>query len=64
MTEWPSVTPKDTTDLREGMVLTLEPGVQIAPGRLLVHEENIVLRAGGAELLGPRAPRDLPVIGG
>lgn len=64
LTEWPSVTPKDTTDLREGMVLTLEPGVQIAPGRLLVHEENIVLRAGGAELLGPRAPRDLPVIGG
>lgn len=64
LTEWPSLTPKDTTELRDGMVLTLEPGVQIAPGRLLVHEENIVLRAGGAELLSLRAPFDLPVIGG
>ena len=45
LTEWPSVTPLDTTELREGMVLTLEPGVEIAPGRIMVHEENIVLRA-------------------
>ncbi|HAV07562.1 MAG TPA: peptidase M24, partial [Rhodobacteraceae bacterium] len=62
LTEWPSLTPLDTTVLREGMVLTLEPGVDIAPGRILVHEENIVLRADGPELLSRRAPAELPEI--
>lgn len=62
LTEWPSVTPRDTTELREGMVLTLEPGVQIAPDRILVHEENIVLRADGPELLSRRAPAEMPEI--
>lgn len=62
LTEWPSFTDWDETPLREGMVLTLEPGVEIAPGRIMVHEENVVLRAGGCELLSPRAPEDLPVI--
>ncbi|MGJ8573134.1 MAG: M24 family metallopeptidase [Hoeflea sp.] len=64
LTEWPSVTPLDTTELREGMVLTLEPGVEIAPGRILVHEENIVLRANGPELLSRRAPVEMPEITG
>lgn len=64
LTEWPSLTPLDMTELREGMVLTLEPGVEIEPGRILVHEENIVLRAAGAELLSARAPVDLPAISG
>ncbi len=63
LTEWPSLTPKDETVLREGMVMTLEPGVEIAPGRIMVHEENIVMRADGPELLSRRAPADLPVIG-
>jgi Xaa-Pro aminopeptidase len=62
LTEWPSLTPLDTTELREGMVLTLEPGVDIAPGLIMVHEENIVLRAHGPELLSRRAPAALPVI--
>ena len=60
LTEWPSLTPKDDTLLREGMVLTLEPGVEIAPGRIMVHEENIVLRADGPDLLSTRAPAELP----
>lgn len=64
LTEWPSVTPLDTTELREGMVLTLEPGVEIAPGRILVHEEDIVLRGDGPELLSRRAPAELPEIMG
>ncbi len=63
LTEWPSLTPKDHTPLRAGMVLALEPGVEIAPGRIMVHEENIVLRAGGAELLSTRTPPDLPELG-
>ncbi len=60
LTEWPSFTPLDRTELREGMVLTLEPGAWVEPGRMLVHEENIVLRADGPEILSPRAPADLP----
>lgn len=59
LTEWPSLSPKDETLLQENMVLTLEPGVEIAPGKILVHEENIVLRASGPELLSPRAPENL-----
>jgi len=42
------------------MVLTLEPGAEVGPGRILVHEENIVLRETGPELLSARAPFDLP----
>ena len=49
--------------LKPGMVLTLEPGMTFSPGRMMVHEENIVIREGGAELLTLRAPRDMPVVG-
>lgn len=57
LTEWPSFTPLDTTALREGMVLTLEPSAYVSGDRFLTHEENIVLRADGPELLSPRARR-------
>jgi Xaa-Pro aminopeptidase len=60
LTEWPSFTPTDATPLREGMVLTLEPGVEVVPGRIMVHEEVLALRADGAELLSARAPAELP----
>ncbi|QDL92576.1 aminopeptidase P family protein [Paroceanicella profunda] len=60
LTEWPSLTATDRTPLVPGMVLTLEPALEIGPGRMLVHEENIVIREGAAELLSPRAPRALP----
>lgn len=62
LTEWPSFTPLDETRLRAGMVLTLEPGCITGEDRIMVHEENIVLREHGAELLSPRAPSDLPEI--
>ena len=51
LTEWPSLIPTDHTPLVPGMVLTLEPGIELAPGRALVHEENIVIRETGAEWL-------------
>ena len=39
------------------MVLTLEPGIEVGPGRIMVHEENIVIREDGAEYLsGPAGP--------
>ena len=63
LTEWPSFTPHDATELRAGMVLTIEPGVEIAPGRIMVHEENVVLRENGVELLSARAPEQLPILG-
>jgi Xaa-Pro aminopeptidase len=62
LTEWPSFTPLDETPLRAGMVLTLEPGCVTGDGHIMVHEEVIVLREDGAELLSPRAPPDLPEI--
>ena len=63
LTEWPSFTDKDSTPLRAGMVLTLEPGVEIQPGCIMVHEENIVLRDTGCELLSTRTPAFLPELG-
>ncbi|MEC9395723.1 MAG: Xaa-Pro peptidase family protein [Actinomycetota bacterium] len=62
VTEWPSHTADDGTVIEEGMVLTLEPGLTWAPGRMMVHEENLVVRADGPEMLSRRAPAELPVI--
>lgn len=64
LTEWPSLIPADHTPLEAGMVLTLEPGIDIAPGRSIVAEENIVIRSTGAEYLSAPAPRDIPVLEG
>lgn len=57
LTEWPSIIAADTTVLEEGMVLTLEPGVAMASGKIMVHEENIVIEGQGARYLSrPQAP--------
>lgn len=65
LTEHPSLAAFDQTVLEPGMVLTLEPGYAFAPGKMLVHEENIVVReTGGCELLSHRAPQQMPVING
>ena len=62
LTEWPSLIPDDHTVLEPGMVLTLEPGVDIADGQILVHEENIVIREGAPEKLSPFAAPDLRIL--
>jgi len=62
LTEQPSHADFDCTRLQEGMVLTLEPSSGYGDGLIMVHEENIVIRADGAELLTRRAPPELPVI--
>jgi len=63
LTEWPSNTEDDETEIVENMVLTLEPGMTFAPGKVMVHEENLVVRKDGAEYLSRRAPATMPVIG-
>ena len=62
LTEWPSLIPADETILEEGMVLTLEPGIETSAGNMLVHEENIVVTAGGAEYLSIPSTPDIRVI--
>ena len=62
LTEPPSLAAFDQTILKEGMIMTIEPGIAIPGGRFLVTEENIVIRDGAPQLLTARAPEDLPVI--
>lgn len=59
LTEGLSLIPQDHTELQPGMVITLEPGVELSPGRIMVHEEDIVIREGATEFLSTRAGRTL-----
>ncbi|SKA53208.1 M24 family metallopeptidase [Enterovibrio nigricans] len=62
LTERPSNTATDNTLLKPGMVMTLEPGMVYAPGKSMVHEENIVITENGAEWLSERAEPELIII--
>ncbi len=62
LTEWPSLIPSDDTVLQEGMVLTLEPCLTLRNGRILVHEEDIVIGKNGASYLSTPASRTLPLL--
>jgi len=62
LTEWPSLTASDRTPLEPGMVITLEPGMEFASGKMMVHEENIVITENGAEMLSKRAAPEMPII--
>lgn len=62
LTEWPSNAVFDQTKLEPGMVLTLEPGMQFGENKIMVHEENLVIREEGPEMITRRAPEELPVI--
>jgi Xaa-Pro dipeptidase len=59
MTEPPSVHPDDLTVLRPGAVVTIEPSAAYGRGKILVHEEDVVVTENGPELLSPRAPREM-----
>jgi len=63
LTEAPSHMPGDGTEIVPRMVLTVEPGLEYAPGKILVHEEDIVVREDGVALLTRRAPREMVVVG-
>jgi Xaa-Pro aminopeptidase len=62
LTEPPSHRFGDGTVIAENMVLTIEPGMEYAPGKMIVQEENIAVTKDGPRLLTKRAPRELPVI--
>ena len=62
LTEWPSNTAFDNTPLVPGMVLTLEPGMMYAPGKSMVHEENIVITESGVQYLSVRCSPELTII--
>ena len=62
LTEWPSIAAGHENPLQPGMVVTLEPGMNYAQDKMMVHEENIVITESGAELLSRRAAPEIPII--
>lgn len=62
LTEHPSLVSFDQTIMQAGMVMTIEPSMSMSDGRMMVHEENIVITDGEALMLSERAPSELPVL--
>ena len=62
LTEWPSLSATDHTVLEAGMVMTLEPGMNYADDKMMVHEENILITESGADWLTLRAAEELPIV--
>ena len=59
LTEGLSLIPEDHTVLEAGMVITLEPGIDVGGGKILVHEEDIVITEGAPRFLSPSAGREM-----
>ncbi|MFT6557162.1 M24 family metallopeptidase [Sneathiella sp.] len=64
LTEAPSLIHFDDTLLAENMVITLEPSMSVGEGRIMVHEENILIQDGPPRYLSRPAPECLPIISG
>jgi len=62
LTEPPSNIHFDQTVLEPGMIMTLEPSMEIEAGKMMVHEENIVIRDGAPEYLSTRVAPELPIL--
>ena len=62
LTEWPSFSKYDETILQEGMVVTLEPIIDIDDEKVLVHEDNFLITANGPEQISPQCNPTIPVI--
>jgi Xaa-Pro aminopeptidase len=63
MPEPPSISPLDSTPLRAGEVICLEPNIQVEGVGWLTAEEEVVVTETGCELLSPPFPAELRVIG-
>lgn len=62
LTETPSLIGFDETPIRPGMVMTIEPSLDLGDGRMMVTEENALVTEDQPVLLSRRAPPELPVI--
>ena len=62
LTEWPSLAAWDETIIRENMVLTLEPSIDVEGGGIMVTEENILITDASPILRSTREPKELPVL--
>jgi len=62
LTETPSHTGWDKTEITAGMALTIEPSLAYGDGFMMVAEENLIVHDDHVELISRRAARDLPVI--
>ena len=62
LTEGISITPQNRTKLQPGMVIALEPGTQVVSGKIMIHEENIVITEEKPIILSPLAGPELSVI--
>ncbi|PCH70717.1 MAG: peptidase M24 [Rhodobacteraceae bacterium] len=62
LTEGLSLIPDDHTELQAGMVITLEPGIALDGGRIMVHEEDIVIGARAPEFLSHPAPTTIATL--
>jgi len=62
LTEPPSIIDFDNTVLKPGMVITLEPGMELGKNKIMVFEENLVIEDGPPRLLSRRAPAELPIL--
>ncbi|WP_136441395.1 M24 family metallopeptidase [Pacificoceanicola onchidii] len=62
LTEGLSLIAADQTELRPGMVITLEPGITLPGGGIMVHEDVFAITEAGCDQLSPPAPPDLPVL--
>lgn len=73
LTEWPNMAPWDSTEIKPGMVLTLEPSVVVnhpdcsGPAKddnpdIICHEENIYITEEGVELFSYRCPEKMQTL--
>ena len=62
LTEPPSLTNWDKTEIKAGMALTIEPSISYGDGLTMVAEENLLILPDEIVLLSERAPRDLPIV--
>ena len=62
LTESPSNIHFDMTVMKPGMVMTLEPGMEVEDGKIMVHEENLLITDGPPVLLSERAAPELPIL--
>ena len=62
LTEPPSIMKNDKTLIKENMIITLEPSIELSKNLMLVQEENLLITKNGYKLLSTRTPEKLPVI--